>query len=114
MKNPIKPSRLVNIVRTVARKSSTRLKFCWLNLICCICQSNELQRGIKHKTRGQVGGQPKIWEGYGLPRPPLKPPLLWWASPLQTKPQALKLKYEILQISGDCKQISISSLPAQT
>jgi len=45
---------LVNIGRNVARKSSTRLKFCWLKVICRICQSNELERDIKHKTEKQV------------------------------------------------------------
>jgi len=44
--------RLVNIARRVARKSSDRLKFCWLKVICCTCQSNELEREIKQKTRG--------------------------------------------------------------
>ena len=44
--------RLVNIVRTVARKSSNRLKFCWMKVICCICQSNKLEREIKQKTEG--------------------------------------------------------------
>jgi len=44
--------RLVNIVRTVTRKSSNRLKFCWLKVICSICQSNELEREIKQKTGG--------------------------------------------------------------
>jgi len=39
MINPI-----VNIARTVTRKSSNRLKFCWLQVICCIRQSNELER----------------------------------------------------------------------
>jgi len=32
--------------------SSNRLKFCWLKVICCICQSNELQREIKQKLWG--------------------------------------------------------------
>ena len=51
------PHRLVNIVRTVVRKSLNHLKFCWLKVICFICQSNELEREIKQKT----GGQQKIW-----------------------------------------------------
>jgi len=52
--NPIKPNigLFVNIVRTVARKSSNRLKFCWLKVNCCVCQSNEVEREIKHKTGG--------------------------------------------------------------
>jgi len=45
MINPVKPTySLVNIVETVARKSSNPLKFCWMKVICCICQSNELER----------------------------------------------------------------------
>jgi len=76
MINSIKPiHRLVNIVRTVARKSSNRLKFCWLKAICCTCQSNELEREIKHKTGGQEGGQPKIWGAMIHPCSPLEPPL---------------------------------------
>ena len=50
----------MSIVRIVARKSSNRLKFWWLKVICCICQSNELEREIKHKTGGPNTG-PKIW-----------------------------------------------------
>jgi len=46
----------VNIVRIVAIKSSNRLKFCWQQVICCICQSNELEREIKHKTGGTKQG----------------------------------------------------------
>jgi len=48
--------RLVNIVSTVARKSSNRLKLCWQKVICCICQSNELEREIKQKTGGDKQG----------------------------------------------------------
>jgi len=33
-----------------------RLKFCWLKLICCLCQSNELEREIKHTTGGDKLG----------------------------------------------------------
>jgi len=42
----------VNIVRNVARKSSNRFKFCWLRVICCMCQSNELEPESKQKTGG--------------------------------------------------------------
>jgi len=49
----------VNIVRTVLRKSSNRLKFCWLKVISCICQSNELEREIQHKTGGASRGPAK-------------------------------------------------------
>ena len=62
---------LVNIVRTAVRKSSHRLKFCWLKVICCICQSNELELEIKQKMGGQVEGQTKIWKG---PWPTQAPP----------------------------------------
>jgi len=55
--------RLVDIVRTVARKSSKRLKFCWLKVICCICQSNELEREIKQKTGGPSRRPDKIMGG---------------------------------------------------
>jgi len=64
----------VNIVRTVARKSSNRLKFCWLKVICCICQPNELEREIQHKTGGPSRGQPKIWGAWPT-QTPLEPPL---------------------------------------
>jgi len=30
--------------------SPESLKFCWLKVICCICQSNELEREIRHIT----------------------------------------------------------------
>jgi len=59
----------VNIVRTVARNSSNRLKFCWLKSICCICQSNELEREIRQKTEGPSRGSAN------RPGPPLEPPL---------------------------------------
>jgi len=59
----------VKIVRTVAKKSLNRLKFCWLKVICCICQSNELEREIKHKTGGPSRVQPKICGGHGPARP---------------------------------------------
>jgi len=56
----------VIIVRTVARKSSNRLKYCWLKVICCICQSNELEREIQHKTGGPSSGPAK---NLGVPWP---------------------------------------------
>jgi len=58
----------VNIVRTVTRKSSNGLKFCWLNVICCICQSNEFEREIKHKIGEAKQGLSQKSEGHGLPR----------------------------------------------
>jgi len=65
--------RLMNIVITVAWKSSNRLKFCWLNVICCICQSNELERDIKQKTGGgQVGRPAKNLVGRWLTQAPLR------------------------------------------
>jgi len=63
----------VNIVRTVTRKSSYRLKFCWLKVICCISQSNELEHGIKQKTgKAKEGASQKSVRGHGPPRPPLR------------------------------------------
>jgi len=59
----------VNIVGTVARKSSNHLKFFWLIVICRICQSNEFEREIKHKIGGQAGGQPKTWEAWATQAP---------------------------------------------
>jgi len=29
-----------------------RLKYCWLKVICCICQSNEFEREIENTTGG--------------------------------------------------------------
>jgi len=45
-----------------------RLKYCCLKVIYCIYQANELKREITKK----LGGQAKIWEGHGPPRPPLR------------------------------------------
>ena len=53
-----------------------RLKFCWLNVICCICQSRELEREIKQKTGGTNGGPAKNLGGKAHQGPP-------WESPLQ-------------------------------
>ena len=63
----------MNIIRTVARNSSNRLKSCWLRVICCICQSNEFEREIKHKTGGASRGPAK---NLGGPAPPLVPRLI--------------------------------------
>ena len=52
------------------------LKFCWLKVICCICQSNELECNIKHKKLGgPAGGQQKSGGRHGPPRPPVEQPL---------------------------------------
>ena len=64
MIKPIKP----NIVLWISSEPSleclrNRLKVCWLKVICCICQSNELNVKLSKKVGGQAGGQPKIWEG---------------------------------------------------
>jgi len=77
MINPI-TTQLVNIVRTVARKSSNPLKFCWLKFICYICQSNELERENKHKTAGGGAskGPAKNLGAMAHPRSPLEPPLI--------------------------------------
>jgi len=29
-----------------------RLRFCWLKVICCLCQSNENEHEIEHRTGG--------------------------------------------------------------
>jgi len=55
-----------------------RLKLSWPKVICCIRQSNEFERKIKHKTGGPSGGQLKIWGWHGPPRPPIEPPLIAW------------------------------------
>jgi len=63
----------VNIVGNVARNSSNRLKFFWLNVICCICQSNELECEIKQKTGGgQVGRAAKSLGGPWPTQAPLR------------------------------------------
>jgi len=41
MINPIKPNIGLRISSEPWTESSKRLKFCWLKVICCICQSNE-------------------------------------------------------------------------
>jgi len=65
----------VNIVRIVARKSSNRLKFCWLKVICCIRQSSELEREITQKNavdkQGASQKSGKAWPTHA----PLEPPL---------------------------------------
>jgi len=64
------------MVRTVARKSANRLIFCWLKVVCCICQSNELEREIKQKTGGASRGPAKNLGGaIAHPGLPLEPPL---------------------------------------
>jgi len=49
--------------------ANNRLKFCWLKVICCICQSNDLE--IRHKTGGPSRGPAKNMGGHGPPRPSL-------------------------------------------
>jgi len=48
------------------------LKFCWLKVISYICQSNELEPEIKHKTGVSRKGQTKFWRGSGPPSNPLR------------------------------------------
>jgi len=49
-----------------------RLKHCWLKVICCLYQPNELEWDIKKKLGGgQAGGKAKIWGGHSPPRLPL-------------------------------------------
>ena len=61
----------MNIVRNVATKSSNRLTFFWLKVICCICQANELERDIKHKAGGDKQGASQK-SGGPWPTPPLQ------------------------------------------
>jgi len=65
----------VNIIRTVARRSSNRLKLCWLKIICCICISNELECEIQHQTGRPSRGPAKNLGAMSHPGPPLEPPL---------------------------------------
>jgi len=52
-----------------------RLKFCWLKVISCVCQSNELKREIMHKYKLEgPTREPKLVE-HGPSRPPLESPL---------------------------------------
>jgi len=53
-----------------------RSKFCWLEVICCACQSNELKREIMKKNLGakNLGG---AWSNRP---PPLESPLLFHAN----------------------------------
>jgi len=61
---------LVNIVRTLARKSSSRLKFCWLKSAVYVNQTN-----LNVKLNTKPGRQLKICGSHGPPRPSLEPPL---------------------------------------
>jgi len=52
-----------------------RLKFCWLKVICCIWQPNELERKINHKTGGDCQISGGRWPTQA-PRPLLEPLLI--------------------------------------
>jgi len=76
MIKPIKP----NIGLWISSEPSpetlqNRLKFCWLKVICCICQSNNLEREIKQKTGGESRGLAKNLRGSWPTHPLLEPPL---------------------------------------
>jgi len=43
-----------------------------MKVICCICQSNELEREIQHKTGGPSRGPAKNLGDHGPPRPPVR------------------------------------------
>ena len=43
-----------------------RLKYCWLKVICCTCQSNELNVKLSTQLWGPSWGQSKIW-GWAWP-----------------------------------------------
>jgi len=49
-----------------------RLKYCWTQVVYCICQQNELATEIKKKVGG---GQAKILACHVPSKPPLKSPL---------------------------------------
>jgi len=49
------------------------LKYCWTQVIYCICQPNELEGEIRKKAGG--GGQAKILGCHVPPKPPLELPL---------------------------------------
>ena len=57
-------------------RSVNRSKFCWLKVICCICQSNELEPVIKQKSGVPSKGPVK---NLGVYDPP-SPPSLWTAN----------------------------------
>jgi len=74
MIKPMKPNIGLWILSEPSTESLTnRLKFCWLKVMCCICQSNELECEIKQKTGGaKQGASQKSWRSHVLPRPPLR------------------------------------------
>jgi len=45
-----------------------RLKYCWPEVIYCICQPNELERDFKKKTGRAKEGPSKNLGGHGPPR----------------------------------------------
>jgi len=62
----------VNIVRTVARKSSNRVKFCWLKLGSAV-YVNQTNLNVKlSKKMGVQTGAGQKSGGNGPPRPPLR------------------------------------------
>ena len=95
--------RLVNSVRTVAKKSSHRLKFCWLKVVCYICQSNELEREIQYKTGGPSMGEPKIWWRHGPPRN------RHWVTPGQSTTSCLQLFGIFITMQRSCFKQMIAS-----
>ena len=63
----------MNIVRTVARKFSNRLKnVAGWKLSAAYENPTNLNVKLSTKLGGQAGGQPKIWGSHGLPRPHLR------------------------------------------
>jgi len=77
MVKPIKPNLGLWISSEPSPESlANGLKFCWLKVICCVCQPNELEREIKHKTGVTKQGPAKNLEGNMThPGPPLEPSL---------------------------------------
>jgi len=49
-----------------------RLKYCWSEVNCCVCQTNELNGILRQNWRGQTVGQAKIWGGHDPPKLPLR------------------------------------------
>ena len=72
MIKPIKPNIGLWISSEPSPKTSNRLNFFWLKVICCICQSNELEREIEQKTGGASRRLAKNLGGPWPTQPPLR------------------------------------------
>jgi len=65
----------VNIVRNVARKSSNRLKFCWLKLSAVYVNQTNLNVKLSKKLGASRGAVKNLGGAMAHPDPPLEPPL---------------------------------------